>query len=130
MSGVNEHEVFRGIVRGMLPFYLLTLIGEQPRHGTLIRQVLAHMSGGAWKPSPGSIYPLLKKLEKAGWIESEWQAGRAAAKRVYSITSMGRKELPALRQRLLEDLKDAREIIEAHITALEEGGHAAEEAEG
>lgn len=112
--------VFRGVVRGMLPLYLLTLLQEQPYHGNEIMNVLKTMSHGMWKPSPGSIYPMLKKLEKQGLISGEWKSGRAAATRVYRVTAKGRAELPVIRQQLLAELHTAKDTIEQHIRALEQ----------
>jgi len=58
-------------------------------HGyDLIRELEAR-SGGAWRPSPGSIYPTLQLLEDEGLVTAEERDG----KRVYTITDSGRAEL-------------------------------------
>ncbi len=58
-------------------------------HGyDLIRELEAR-SGGAWRPSPGSIYPTLQLLEDEGLVTAEERDG----KRVYTITDAGRAEL-------------------------------------
>ena len=111
--------LFHSVVRGMLPMYLLSLVGERPLYGTEIMNTLAAMSGGEWKPSPGSVYPLLKRLERDGLLHGEWQSGQAAAKRIYSITERGRAELPELQRHLLAELRTVKEIIDQHVEALE-----------
>jgi len=111
--------LFRGIVRGLLPLFLLSLLGEKDRYGGEIMATFAEMSGGRWRPSPGSVYPLLKKLERDGLIAGTWESGRAAAKRVYAITPAGREELPRLQRRLLSELRVVKGVVDQHIAALE-----------
>jgi DNA-binding PadR family transcriptional regulator len=58
-------------------------------HGYEMIQVLAERTGGAWKPSPGSIYPSLQLLEDEGFV----QVDEASGKRLFTLTDAGRKEL-------------------------------------
>jgi DNA-binding PadR family transcriptional regulator len=64
-------------------------------HGYDLIRELEQRSGGAWRPSPGSIYPTLQLLEDEGLVTSEEQDG----KRVYTITDAGRAELEERQQR-------------------------------
>lgn len=64
-------------------------------HGYQIIQELAERTGGAWTPSPGSIYPILKSLEDQGLVTSEKDGGR----RVFSLTMSGAAEAEALSDR-------------------------------
>jgi DNA-binding PadR family transcriptional regulator len=81
--------------RGDVRTALLTLLADEPMHGyDLIRQ-LEERSGGAWSPSPGSIYPTLQLLEDEGLVTSEERDG----KRVYTINDAGRAELEERRER-------------------------------
>jgi DNA-binding PadR family transcriptional regulator len=64
-------------------------------HGYDLIRELEERSGGAWRPSPGSIYPTLQLLEDEGLVTSEEQDG----KRVYTITDAGRAELEERRAR-------------------------------
>jgi len=114
--------LFQGLIRGMLPLYLLFVLKERPRHGTELIRFLAAMSGDTWRPSPGSVYPVLRKLEKEGLLSGRWRRGQAAPKRVYRLTDKGHEELPSLRDDLLKQLRLARELIDMHIEALEQGG--------
>ena len=54
-------------MRGFLSFLVLRLIKTQPRSGEDIRQELERRRGS--RPSPGTIYPVLKSLSNNGWIE-------------------------------------------------------------
>lgn len=55
-------------------------------HGYEMIQEIAERSGGAWKPSPGSVYPTLQLLEDEGLISSETEGG----KKLFSLTEDGR----------------------------------------
>ncbi len=55
-------------------------------NGYQIIQLIAERSGGAWKPSPGSIYPTLQQLEDEGLVRAESAEGR----RVFALTEEGR----------------------------------------
>lgn len=71
---------------------ILSLVAERPRHGYEIEQVIEERNMREWtEVGFSSIYYLLKKLERQGWIQSTTQAasGRGPARRVYRITSEG-----------------------------------------
>ncbi|MEU5098129.1 PadR family transcriptional regulator, partial [Streptomyces sp. NPDC020996] len=59
-------------------------------HGYEMIQEIAERSGGAWKPSPGSVYPTLQLLEDEGLIVSESEGG----KKLFSLTGAGREAAP------------------------------------
>jgi len=99
--------------------YLLSLLMEKPHHGNEIMKAIEIMSKGTWKPSPGSVYPLLKKLEDDELISGEWVSGRAAATRIYSVTRKGRSRLPIIQKQLLTELKSTRDALQQHITIME-----------
>src|SRR6187200_3002785 len=72
--------------RGDVRAAILAVLAEQSMNGYQIIQEIATRSGGAWKPSPGSIYPTLQQLEDEGLVRVETDAGR----RVYTLTDEGR----------------------------------------
>jgi DNA-binding PadR family transcriptional regulator len=74
----------RGDVRGAI----LALLAERPMHGYEMMQELEERSGGAWRPSAGSIYPTLQQLEDEGLVRSEEIGDR----RRYTLTDAGREE--------------------------------------
>lgn len=75
---------------GELRLVLLKLIADEPRHGyDLIRQI-EEMTGGAYAPSPGVIYPTLTLLDDMGHIGVTESEG---AKKLFAITEAGREEL-------------------------------------
>jgi DNA-binding PadR family transcriptional regulator len=72
--------------RGDVRAAILAVLAEQPRNGYQIIQEIAERSGGAWKPSPGSIYPTLQQLEDEGLVAAETDGGR----RAFRLTEDGR----------------------------------------
>lgn len=62
--------------RGDVRAAILDVLATGPRNGYQLIQEIAERSGGAWKPSPGSIYPTLSQLEDEGLIEADAASGR------------------------------------------------------
>jgi DNA-binding PadR family transcriptional regulator len=65
---------------------IFAVLAEQPMNGYQIIQEIATRSGGAWKPSPGSVYPTLQALEDEGLVGVEADGGG----RTYTLTNAGR----------------------------------------
>jgi DNA-binding PadR family transcriptional regulator len=74
--------------RGDIRTALLVAVAENPGHGYDVIRSIEEKSGGAWKPSPGSVYPTLQMLEDEGLMRSVERDG----KRVYEVTDAGREE--------------------------------------
>jgi DNA-binding PadR family transcriptional regulator len=74
--------------RGQIRTALLAVLAEGPGHGYDVMQQLEDKTGGAWRPSPGSVYPTLQLLEDEGLVRSTERDG----KRVFEITEAGRAE--------------------------------------
>lgn len=72
--------------RGDIRAAILSVLAEQPMNGYQIIQQVVERSQGAWKPSPGSIYPTLQQLEDEGLVKASEQGGR----RAYELTEEGR----------------------------------------
>ena len=64
---------------------VLALLSEEPRHGYAIMTELAERSGGMWRPSPGSVYPVLQQLQDEGLVTSTESDG----KKVFALTDAG-----------------------------------------
>ena len=58
-----------------LELQLLAVLDEGPRHGYALRDELRRRSGGAFELLPGTLYPLLRRLEIGGLVISDWQPG-------------------------------------------------------
>jgi DNA-binding PadR family transcriptional regulator len=73
--------------RGAVRAAILVLLGEEPRNGYALMQEIEKRSEGAWRPSPGSVYPALAMMEDEGLIKSV----EADDQRAYELTDAGRK---------------------------------------
>jgi DNA-binding PadR family transcriptional regulator len=90
--GWGPHGRGRGRARrGDVRLALLRLLAEEPRNGYQLMQAIEERSEGAWRPSPGSVYPTLAQLEDEGLIRSADTAGT----RRFEITDAGREHLDA-----------------------------------
>ncbi|GAC1651507.1 MAG: PadR family transcriptional regulator [Gemmatimonadaceae bacterium] len=76
--------------QGDLKYVILQLLEEKPRHGYEIIKDLEDRSGGAYAPSPGTVYPTLTMLEDLGYARATPEEG---GKKVYEITPEGRTYL-------------------------------------
>jgi DNA-binding PadR family transcriptional regulator len=72
---------------------VLGILERGPRSGYDLKQSIDRTIRHFWAASYGQIYPELKRLEAAGWIESEEVANGARARRVHRITDAGRQAL-------------------------------------
>ncbi|MGY0055906.1 PadR family transcriptional regulator [Streptomyces sp. LZ34] len=77
--------------RGDVRASILALLRDRPMHGYEMIQEIGERSSGAWRPSPGSVYPTLQLLEDEGLISSESEGG----KRLFALTDEGRAEAEA-----------------------------------
>ena len=76
--------------QGDLKLVILRLLEEKPRHGYEIIKELESRSGGAYSPSPGTVYPTLTMLEDMGYARAVPEEG---GKKIYEITDEGKKHL-------------------------------------
>ncbi len=86
-EGRGRRRMFDG---GELRLVLLELIAQSPRHGYDLIREIEELTGGAYAPSPGVVYPTLTLLDEMGQIEE--QAAEGAKKR-FAATNAGRAHL-------------------------------------
>jgi PadR family transcriptional regulator, regulatory protein PadR len=81
----------RELKKGSAELVILALIEHRPRHGYEISQIIEDRSEGAVRFKVASLYPLLYRLERRGWIKGRWveKAGQRR-RRYYRITPEGR----------------------------------------
>lgn len=78
-----------GVPRGLLRFLVLNMLTEKSMSGVEIVEVIENETGGRWKPSSGSIYPLLAQLQNIGYT-TESPSEETGMKR-YTLTTKGKK---------------------------------------
>jgi DNA-binding PadR family transcriptional regulator len=101
MSNVLHFETHNGKRNGILTMYLLHSLQKQPKSGYEIISEIKQKTEGTWIPSKGTIYPLLKHLEKDGLIKVKTTEKRS--KNIFKITPKGKK--------LVLNTKKQREIM-------------------
>jgi len=80
--------------KGSAELLVLSLLEDQPRHGYDISRLIQIRSGGALSFHVTSLYPLLHRLEKQGWIDGRWvEKSEQRRRRYYRLTAPGRKML-------------------------------------
>lgn len=108
----------RSLGQGHIRLLVLSLIETEPRHGYDLIKQIEEMSGGAYAPSPGVIYPTLTLLEEAGFAATTSEGN----KKLYTITEEGKAHLD-------ENRRHAEKIVE-RLTELGEHMKAREERHG
>src|SRR5215470_12423830 len=98
MAHINSQMLDRELKKGSAELLILSLVEARQRHGYEIRKLIETRSDGVLKFNAASLYPLLYRLEKRGWIEGRWveKAGERR-RRFYKLTKEGRKVLAAQR---------------------------------
>ncbi len=94
---------------GQLRLYLLALLEQGPRHGYEVITALADRFGGTYRPSAGTIYPRLARLEEEGLVRRTEGDRRST----YALTDAGRAELDARRGDLAELEENLAETVRA-----------------
>jgi transcriptional regulator len=82
------------IPQGTLDMLILQILSLEPAHGYGIAQRVEQISRDMVQINEGSLYPALHRLEKKGWLRSEWkpsETGRDA--KFYALTAAGRRQL-------------------------------------
>jgi PadR family transcriptional regulator, regulatory protein PadR len=88
------------LLQGTLDMLVLQTLQWGPQHGYAIGQTIAAQSADSLKIETGSLYPALHRLEKQGWVKSEWTVSEAKQRvKFYRITPAGKKQLIAERDR-------------------------------
>ena len=89
----------RELKKGSAELLILSLVEARPRHGYDISKLIEQRSGGTLRFNVASLYPLLYRLEKRGWIQGRWveKAGQRR-RRYYRLTSSGMQVLASQRR--------------------------------
>ena len=89
--------------KGTADLLVLALVAERRRHGYEIAKLIAERSGGTLSFRVASLYPLLYRLERKGWIKGKWvEKPSERRRRFYSLTAAGRRQLKAEQANWLE----------------------------
>ena len=80
--------------QGTLDLLILKALELEPMHGWAVSERLQQVSQEALQVQQGSLYPALHRLEKQGWLASEWKMSEANRRaRYYRLTPKGKRQL-------------------------------------
>jgi transcriptional regulator len=80
--------------RGSADLMILAVLEEQQRHGYDIARLIDARSGGVLRFHVGSLYPMLYRIERRGWIEGRWlEKSGQRRRRYYKLSPAGKKIL-------------------------------------
>ena len=90
MQYIKSRMLDRELKKGSAELLILSLVEDQPRHGYDLSKLIESRSGGMLAFRVASLYPLLYRLEKRGWIVGRWieKAGQRRP-RYYRLTATG-----------------------------------------
>lgn len=99
--------------KGSAELLILSLLDREPRHGYELCKLIESRSKGAIRFKVASLYPLLYRLERRGWIQGRWveKAGQRR-RRYYRVTAEGHKMLGAQRKSWAEFVEGVHGILE------------------
>lgn len=80
-------------VRGHLDALILAVLEDGPRHGYAVIEALQARSGGALDLPTGTVYPALRRLERAALLSGTWSSVGGRDRRTYTLTRAGRHAL-------------------------------------
>ncbi len=93
MRRMGQSRFSSELVRSSTDLVILALLSARPMYGYEILVTLSDRGNGEFEFKQGTLYPLLYRLERAGWIRAKWETPATGKKRkVYSVTAAGRKE--------------------------------------
>jgi transcriptional regulator len=82
------------VIQGTLDMLILKTLSLEPLHGFGIARRVEQISREVFKVNPGSLLTALQRLERAGWLDSEWrQTENARRAKFYRLTRSGKKQL-------------------------------------
>jgi transcriptional regulator len=93
------HMKDRELKKGSTELLILSLLEHEPRHGYELSKLIESRSRGVVSLHVASLYPLLYRLEKRGWIAGRWvEKPRQRRRRFYRLTAAGEKILASQRR--------------------------------
>lgn len=105
----------RRMRRGDVRAAILVLLSEEPRNGYQLMQEIEERSDGAWRPSPGSVYPALSQLEDEGLVKATDTDGR----KQFILTDEGNKHVEENREKLGEPWADLGDSVKGTYADLQ-----------
>jgi PadR family transcriptional regulator PadR len=100
-----------GIKRGTAELAVLSVLEDGPLHGYEMARRIEGQTRGALRFTLASLYPLLYRLEKRGWVRGAWETGATGRRRrCYRLTAQGKKKLTPIRKEWAELFRALRRL--------------------
>ena len=100
-----------GVKRGTAELAILSVLESGALHGYEIARRIEQQTEGKLRFTLASLYPLLYRMEKQGWVRGEWQIGETGRRRRrYRLTSSGKKKVAPLRAEWSELFQALRQL--------------------
>ena len=114
MTHIASTALDRELKKGNTELLILSLVEHRPRHGYEICKLIDERSDGVLRLNVASLYPLLYRLEKRGFLDGKWveKAGQRR-RRYYRITAAGRRRLAERRSTWRNFVEAMKQITEA-----------------
>ena len=122
----------QGAPRGLLHFYALLSIARKPMRGYDLMKEIEIKTEGAWRPGPGAVYPVLRKLVNQGYIAAQKKTKGGPPRILYEITPAGLENIAnakkmmrssterwSLMRQLFIDLMEPDDLVRFVLNSLE-----------
>jgi PadR family transcriptional regulator PadR len=102
------------LVQGTLDMLILKTLALEPMHGYGIAIRIEQISKGVFQMNPGSLFPAFRRLQRSGWIKSDWQATENNRRaKYYILTGAGRRKLETETREWSRQIAAIARILEA-----------------
>jgi PadR family transcriptional regulator, regulatory protein PadR len=111
-------ELRRRDVFTLLVFHLIARSESHASYGNQLIEQIEAVTAGTISLNPNTMYPLLRELESAGFIEGRWEHPEKRSRRMYTLTDSGQEEYARLRTALepfLDQIVRSISLIKAEI---------------
>jgi PadR family transcriptional regulator, regulatory protein PadR len=111
----NHTDFSSELIRSCTDLVILALLRDRPRYGYEIIISLSDRGDAELKFRQGTLYPLLYRLEREGWIRAQWETPPSGKKRkVYSLTAEGKKVLRERTEEWVRFTKSVNSILKEY----------------
>lgn len=102
------------LLQGTLELLILKILSLEPMHGWGISERIQLLSEDVFLVNQGSLYPALQRMQRKGWISSEWKVTENNRRaRYYTLSSAGRRQLGEEREAWVRSSEAVEKILQA-----------------